>query len=586
MTTHRFAARRHLRALPGLCCLVLLAGCASSGRKEAPWYLSADTQLYEQLQYWPREEPGSDSGTQCVPASLLNPEALGYRTDDVAGDLWDRVREGYAMDGSVDERRVNRQVGQLTSHQRLFDALGTNASPYLRYVVGELESRKMPLELALLPVVESSYNPGATSRSQAAGIWQIIPVTGKRLGLEQNRWYDGRRDVVASTEAALDYLAALHDRFDGDWYLALAAYNAGEGSVERAIEHNKRLGKPTDYWSLPLSAQACEYVPKLLALSRVLESPDDHDISLAPIPDRAVVAAVTVDSPIDLRLAASRAGMDGVELLRLNQAVRRGVTAPTGTTTLLVPVDSRDEFLAAIDGLPEAPTVARAQYRVRKGDSLRSIARLHQISTETLRDLNGLTGDRIVAGEFLQLPGDAVLPPEEFPTTASVELRKHGVYRVRPGDNLWRIARAQGTDAATLARLNGLSPGSVLQPGQRLQLRAAADRAPPRVAAPHNVASAAIAAPSKAAASSGATPKAVASAAIGTRSSGERAGTRRIDYTVRTGDSLYRIAGRHKVGVKQLMAWNGIDTRRPLIRPGQSLIVYVDAGLAVGRGAI
>ncbi len=581
MTTFRVATRRRLPTLLALCCLGLLAGCAPNARKEAPWYLSADPELYGQLRYWPREEAGSDSGTQCVPASLLNPEALGYRTDDTAGDLWDRVREGYGMDGSVDERRVDRQVGQFTSRQRLFDALGTNASPYLRYVVGELESRKMPLELALLPVVESSYNPGATSRSQAAGIWQIIPGTGKKMGLEQNSWYDGRRDVVASTEAALDYLAALHDRFDGDWYLALAAYNAGEGSVDRAIERNKRLGKPTDYWSLPLSQQACDYVPKLLALSRVLENPDDHDISLAPIPDRAMVAEVTVDSRIDLRRAATEAGMDSGELLRLNQAVRRGVTGPTGTTTILVPVENRDRFLAALDSLPEASAPIRSQYRVRKGDNLRSIARLHQTSAETLRDLNGLKSDRIVAGEFLQLPEDAVLPPQEFPTTASVELRKHGVYRVRPGDNLWRIARAQGVDAATLARLNGLSPDSVLQPGQRLQLRAAVDRSP-RVAAPQKVASSALAAPLKAAA----TPKKVASPAAMALVSEQQAGTRRIDYTVRPGDSLYRIAGRHKVDLNQLMAWNGIDTRRPLIHAGQSLVVYVDAVLAAGTGAI
>ena len=245
------------------------------------------------------------------------------------------------------------------------------------------------------------------------------------------------------------------------------------------------------------------------------------------------------------------------------------------------PVENRDRFLAALDNLPEASAPIRSQYRVRKGDNLRSIARLHQTSAETLRDLNDLKSDRIVAGEFLQLPDDAVLPPEEFPTTASVELRKHGVYRVRPGDNLWRIARAQGVDAATLARLNGLSPDSVLQPGQRLQLRAAVDR-PPRVAAPQKVASSALAAPSKAAAA----PKKVASPAAMALVSEQHAGTRRIDYTVRPGDSLYRIAGRHKVDLNQLMAWNGIDTRRPLIHAGQSLVVYVDAVLAAGTGAI
>lgn len=546
---------------------IALAGCGMQPSKEPPWYLGSGNDFYDELQYWPREEAGGDSGTQCVPESLLDMRALAYRDDSPARDLWDRVREGFALDGSVDERRVARQIAHLNSSQRLIDTVGSNASPYLRYVVGELESRKMPLEIALLPAVESSYNPNATSRSQAAGMWQIIPGTAKRLGLEQNRWYDGRRDVVASTEAALDYLSELHERFDGDWYLALAAYNTGAGNVERAIERNRRLGKPTDYWSLPLSAQACDYVPKLLALSRVLENPDDHGVSVAPIPDKPAFAEVEVDSHIDLRRAADRAGIDSGELLRLNAALRRGMTAPGSSTTLLIPAGRKEDFLAALETLPDTAAGPPSRYRVRKGDTLKGIARLHETSVETLRELNGMRGDRIVAGEYLTLPEDATLPPETFPTTASVDLDRRGVYHVKAGDNLWRISRDQKVPVETLLSLNRLTPRSVLKPGQRLNLRPASVAARPVTdsKAVRPVSAAHTPPPGK---------------------SSPATGTRRMEYTVKNGDSLYRIAGRFKVGVSQLMHWNGIDKRRPLIHAGQSLVLWVDTALAADTGAI
>lgn len=561
-------APTRLRARSLLLAIALaLAGCGIQPSKEPPWYLGSGSNLYDELQYWPREEAGGDSGTQCVPESLLDARGLAYRDESPARDLWDRVRDGYALEGSVDERRVARQIAHLNSSQRLIDTVGSNASPYLRYVVGELESRNMPLELALLPAVESSYNPHATSRSQAAGMWQIIPGTAKRLGLEQNRWYDGRRDVVASTEAALDYLSELHERFDGDWYLALAAYNTGAGNVERAIERNRRLGKPTDYWSLPLSAQACDYVPKLLALSRVLENPDDHGVSVAPIPDKPAFAEVEVDSHIDLRRAADRAGIDSGELLRLNAALRRGMTAPGSSTTLLIPVGSKEEFLAALEALPETAAGPRTQYRVRKGDTLKSIARLHETSVETLRELNGMRGDRIVAGEYLTLPDDATLPPETFPTTASVDLDRRGIYHVKAGDNLWRISRDQKVPVETLLSLNGLKTGSVLKPGQLIRLRPASMSAPP-------VARSKVARP------------AVAARTAAPKTPSTTAGTHRMEYTVRNGDSLYRIAGRFKVGVSELLHWNRIDKRRPLIHPGQSLVLWVDTALAADTGAI
>lgn len=538
-----------LAIAPGL----WLAGCAVKPVEQDPWYMQDDLGLYEQLQYWPGEEDGEDDGRQCVPESILDARGLAYSP---APDLWARIRSGFSMEErNVDERRVDAMVDRFDS-QRHIDMLGSNAEPWLHYVVEQLEARDMPMELALLPAVESSYNPQATSRSHAAGMWQILPGTGRRLGLEQNGWYDGRRDVVASTEAALDYLSDLHKRFDGDWYLALAAYNAGEGAVQRAIDRNRRLGKPTDYWSLPLSPQACNFVPKLIAMSRMLENPSDHGLRVAPIRDEPAFTPVTVDAQVDLRLAANEAGIDGAQLLRLNPALKRGTTAPGASTTLLVPAAHHDSFLAALENLPPTAAGDSHRYRVRPGDTLRSIADLHQTTPEKLRERNGLRGDRLIAGEYLQLPGDAVLPPSEYPTTASVDLKKRGVYVVRAGDNLWRIARRNGLDVDTLLRLNGLGRASVLQPGQTLITRAPEPKLAVAAAEPR------------------------ASAASGAK------GPHRIDYTVRQGDSLARIAGRYKVPVNRLMAWNSIDAKRPLIHPGQSLVLYVEPAYASKQNAI
>jgi membrane-bound lytic murein transglycosylase D len=530
-----------------------LAGCASKPAEQEPWYMKGDLALYEELQYWPKEESGEDDGRQCVPESIFDERALAYSP---APDLWTRIRSGFSIEErNVDERRVDQMVDRYDS-QRHLDMLGSNAEPWLHFVVERLEARDMPLELALLPAVESSYNPRATSRSNAAGMWQILPGTGRQLGLEQNGWYDGRRDVVASTEAALDYLSELHKRFDGDWYLALAAYNAGEGAVQRAIDRNRRLGKPTDYWSLPLSQQACNFVPKLIAMSRMLENPDDHGLRIAPIPDQPAFTSVTVESQVDLRVAASEAGIDGAELLRLNPALKRGTTVPGASTTLLVPAAHHDSFLAALENLPPTAAGDSHRYRVRSGDTLRSIADLHQTTPAKLRELNGLRGDRLIAGEYLQLPGDAVLPPTEYPTTASVDFKKRGIYAVRSGDSVWRIARRHGLDVGTLLRLNGLRADSVLQPGQTLLTRAPE----PKIAA------------------------GIEKPRASTQSGAE--GSQRIDYTVRKGDSLARIAGRYRVPLDRLMAWNSIDAKRPLIRPGQSLVLWVGTAYADEENAI
>lgn len=534
------ALARRLRRLLPLPAAMIIAGCAQQLALHLPDTgngIRERVSVYDQLAYWPTREATADDGRLCLPESLLQTVEAGSGTHD---DLWSRLRAGYGFDGDIDSRRVEHYLGSYAHKQRLFDSLENRASPYLHYVIGELEKREMPLELALLPIIESGYNPSAVSPGHAAGLWQIIPTTGSRFGLQQNGRYDGRKDVVASTRAALDYLEMLHQRFDGDWYLALAAYNTGEGNVQRAIERNRRLGKPTDYWSLPLSQQACNYVPRLIALSRVLEAPEKHGIELSPIPDTASWVPVEVRSRVDPGRVASYAGLDTHELLSVNPAFAGGSIPARRGYSVLVPASERESFVAALTELPAQPAVrssnAGDRYRVRKGDTLSAIAQRNQTSVTVLRTLNGLANDRIREGQSLLLPENraATRASMSLATMPNSNSPAQRVYTVRSGDTLSTIATRLGMRTAALASLNAIDERSTLRIGQRLRLH---------------------------------------SDDTATSTAAQR-------YTVRAGDSITRIAERFGVSTRDMLAWNRIDPARPLIRPGQVLVLHVQPSLA------
>jgi len=532
----KLRCRRAAAALPCMLAalLALLQGCASTGGTAPDRALrggadAPSTGLYDQLSYWPLRDTGDIDELVCMPSSLIALDSTSG--DETPSDLWERVRAGYAMEGEIDERRVEDLMTQYADRQALFDVVSRGASKYLYYVVERLEDRNMPLELALLPVVESGYNPRAVSPSQAAGLWQFIPGTAARYGLEQNRWYDGRKDVLASTDAALDYLEDLHQRFDGDWYLALAAYNAGEGLVSRAIERNRRQGKPTDYWSLKLPRQTCEYVPRLIAVARLLESPEDHGVALEPIPNEPTAVPVAVDGQINLRGALDAAGIDRNAFFSLNPGYKQAYTLPKASNRLLVPVDQEENFIAALESTPRIAAAHAERYRIRPGDTLLGIARLHETSPEALRAVNGLSGDRIRAGDTLLIPSEGVIPPHAFPTrTASAA--SGDWYVVRRGDSLWEIGRRAGISTQQLVQLNKLDPRAPLRVGQRLRLRGDPE--------------------------------------LG------RHGKRRVDYRVAQGDSISLIAARFKLPAADIMRWNGLDAGRAIIRAGQSLVLYLD----------
>ncbi|WP_449124454.1 transglycosylase SLT domain-containing protein [Pseudomonas viridiflava] len=273
-------------------------------------------------------------------------------------DVWRRVAQRCTLlEGQQINERIVRQRDWLLSNRGFLRGTSERASPYLHFIVERLDERRMPMELALLPMIESAYNPMASSSAAAAGLWQFIPSTGRDFNLHQSAAYDGRRDVVASSKAAMDYLKRLHDQFDNDWLLALAAYNSGEGTVGRAIEANRRRGLPTDYWHLSLPRETQDYVPRLLALSLLVRDPEAYGVKLTPVANTPYFDVVELNRSVDLPLLAATAGVDEGQLLRLNSAFIRKKTLD-GPGHLLIPKAQRQVLTAGITRITgETPVI-------------------------------------------------------------------------------------------------------------------------------------------------------------------------------------------------------------------------------------
>ncbi|MGI4840129.1 MAG: transglycosylase SLT domain-containing protein [Janthinobacterium lividum] len=412
-------------------------------------------------------------------------------------DVWERMREGFQMQDGIDVNpRVEQQRLWFVSNPAFLETAADRGSLYMHYIVERLEERDMPLELALLPVIESAYNPMAYSRANATGLWQFIPSTGRYFNLRQTNLYDGRRDVTASTTAALDYLSRLHDMFNGDWLLALAAYNAGEGTVTRAIERNVRLGLPTDYWNLSLPQETRDYVPKLLALSEVVASPEAYGVNLTPIENKPYFQVVEVNQRVDLSRVAALANIDEDEMYQLNPAFKQRVTTVDGPQRLLIPTAKAQLLTASLSSMkPEEllslrPTRAvteqavaevtpsqRKSYRVRKGDNLAMIAKANRVSTRDLQLWNKLSGQRLKVGQTLVMQDTR---RDSKRTTAvaarndkrsSVTLAKNDArttrYKVQKGDSLYIVAKRFNVEMQHLKSWNPRT-GKALKPGQTL----------------------------------------------------------------------------------------------------------------------
>jgi membrane-bound lytic murein transglycosylase D len=452
-------------------------------------------------------------------------------------DVWQRIRSGFGID---DAASPNPLVGV---HESWFAARPENvnrlterARPYLYHIVEEVHRRDMPMEIALLPMIESAFVPTALSRSAASGIWQFIPSTGTHYGLRQDNWYDGRRDFTAATNAALDYLGKLYLDF-GDWQLALAAYNCGEGCIARAIQKNVQLGLPTDYASLSLPNETRHYVPKLLAIRNLIRDPGQYGIAIDTLPNQPYFNQVTVHASMDIHSAARLADMSSDEFMALNAAFPRKLIRSDTPVNLLVPVDKADTFQR---NLESGNWDSWQPYTAQKGERPEAIAKRFGISVERLLEHNpiSLKRGKLVRAQTILVP--VIRRSSSAPEVQTASASRHVVQH---GDTLFGIARRYGLSVGQLTQANPELDRRI-QPGQviRLALNESAERDTHAIQ-----------------------PVSIKAGA------GKPAGP--AHYTVQRGDTLSAIAQRYDVSLTEIKAWNPVLGRRDAIRTGQRVVI-------------
>jgi membrane-bound lytic murein transglycosylase D len=401
------------------------------------------------------------------------PVAEVDRTGPTTNDLWQRVRQGFVMP-DFDSKAVRQQTSWYARHpdylQRMFD----RSRLYLYHIVGEIERRGLPTELALLPMVESAFNPMAYSRAHASGLWQFIPGTGKRFELDQTWWYDERRDIVDSTSAALEYLTKLHDMY-GDWQLALAAYNWGENGVARAVERNRKAKKPTDYTHLRMPRETRSYVPKLQALKNIIRDPGSYDVTLQPIPDEPYFVTLAETPDMDLQLAAQLAEMPIEDFVALNPGFKRPLIRSSSEPRLVLPAEKVEAFYDNLAKYGGKSLVSWKVYHPARGETFGKLAKKFDVSIADLKKVNG------VAPRSWHVPDVLVVPTrEEAAQAAKLPVMYRPpipqgtlgiVHRVKPGDTLSGIAKRYHVTVAALKHWNHVA--DTLHVGQKIYIRKA-----------------------------------------------------------------------------------------------------------------
>lgn len=457
-------------------------------------------------------------------------------------DLWDRIRMQLSIE-IPDNERVQTHIDWYKSHPTYLQRISQQAAPFLHLIVEMIEERDLPVELALVPVVESAYDTFAYSHGSASGIWQFIPSTATSYGLEINWWYDGRRDIVAATETALDYLDRLHRTFDGDWLHALAAYNAGQGRLAGLIRRAENAGQPSDFWSLELPLETQNYVPKILALASLLRHSEAHGVNWSFVANQPATTVIELDNQIDLAQAAEMANMSLRELHRYNSGYNRWATGPDGPHRLLLPLENAELFTQQLAQTSPADWMNWQRHQVQSGESLSRIAQRYGTTTRAIQQANNLDDHLIRQGDHLLIPVSS-RSLDEYTLSATqrrtaTQNQSHGNHRINHqvtrGDTLWDLSRTYGVPVRSLASWNNIAPGDTLRLGQTLTIW--------RQERPSNASANAV--------------------------------VRAVHYNVRSGDSLDRIANRFQVSIADIERWNKINRERYL-QPGQRLTLYVD----------
>ena len=464
-------------------------------------------------------------------SEAINSTEAVVAAEKIPIDLWQRLRDGFALTPDTMPASVAKQRDWYLRNPSYLKTVFGRAEPFIYYVTEQLAEAGLPLELALLPIVESTYDPLAYSHSHAVGLWQFMPSTGASLGLRRDRWYDGRRDVVASTDAAITYLTRLHRRFDKDWLLALAAYNSGQGNVAKSIRRNRKAQKGTDFWSISLPRETRNYVPQLLALATLIRDPDKYDLKLPSIANQPYFEIVEISSQIDLGKVIQLSDIELADFTRLNPAYRRALTPPQNTHSLLLPVGTAQPLRDMMATTDPKTWVPHTEYAVVNGDTLSEIALRFDIPVSWLRKRNSLKNDRLRIRQVLLIPhaGDNGSYASSAPKSGAQEPRYHIVSR---GDSLWSIAKQFNTSIKRLRETNKLS-SNTLQLNERL--------------------------------------------VVGSKNAEVKSKhVRKLSYRVRRGDSLSLIASRFDVAISDITGWNKIG-RSALLQPGQRLTLFINA---------
>ena len=450
------------------------------------------------------------------------------KTDDAPLDIWERIRVELTLTIPEDQIAATSLYRErLYKNQSAVNRISKSGQRYLYHTLTRAEELGLPVELALLPFVESEFDPYAKSVDGATGIWQFMPATGKEWGLKTNWWYDGKKDVLASTEAALQFLTYLNEKFDGDWLLAMAAYNTGPTRVNRAIRKNKRQDKPTRFWDLDLPKETTAYVPKLLVLCELIKDPDSFDVNLPSIANRPYFERVKIPGQLDLMQAADLAGLKPETIYELNPGFNQWATDPSGPHYLLLPIGVSDRFTTQLESLDQTDLVRWDRYKIRRGDNLYRIASRYKIEVAVLKEINGMDSDLIIAGKEIMVPRGAAWANKQEP--------RERVYKVLKGDTLWNISKKFKVSIEDVVLWNELNIEAPLQIDQDIKIFSRYERIRQDV-------------PSRQ--------------------------LRTMLYPVKSGDTISRIASKFDISSTQIQEWNELEDVSKIF-PGQVLKLFL-----------
>ena len=449
---------------------------------------------------------------------------IEIKPEDAPFDIWERIRLELSITIPKDQIAATSLYRErLYSNQTAVNRISKSGQRYLFHTLTRAQELGLPVELALLPFVESEFDPYAKSVDGATGIWQFMPATGKEWGLKSNWWYDGKKDVLASTEAALQFLTYLNEKFDGDWLLAMAAYNTGPTRVNRAIRNNKREDKPIRFWDLNLPKETTAYVPKLLVLCELIKDPKAFDVNLPSIANRPYFERVKIPGQLDLMQAADLAGLKPETIYELNPGFNQWATDPSGPHYLLLPIGVSDRFMTQLESLDQNDLVRWDRYKIRRGDNLYKIASRYKIEVAVLMEINGLASDLIIAGKEIMVPRGSAWAEKQNP--------REQVYLVIGGDSLWNISKKFKVSIEDVVLWNDLDIEVPLQINQEIKIFSRYERIRQDL-------------PSR--------------------------DLRTMLYPVKSGDTISRIASKFEITSKDIQEWNEIEDVSKIF-PGQVL---------------